>query len=258
MSRISVVIITKNEEQTLPRCLDSVKWADEIIVIDSHSTDRTCEIAARRGAKVFTVDWGGFGPAKQAGVDHADGDWILSIDADEAVSPALEDEIKQLASDHSNVDGYYVPRRTNFLGRWIYHSAWYPDYVLRLFRKSRGHFDDAVVHEKVSLDGSVGRLKGELLHYSVPTLEHYFVKFNRYTSLGAEEAYRQGRKVTWLDIVFKPPVSFVKQYILHQGFRDGMEGFMVSSLSAMAVMVKYAKLRHLHRMASPSKESDHE
>jgi glycosyltransferase involved in cell wall biosynthesis len=256
MKRLSVVIIARNEEQALPRCLDSVSWADEVVVVDSHSTDRTCEIARQRGAMVCVIDWRGFGPAKQAGVERASGDWILSIDADEEVSDALADDIRHVLENSGGYDGFNIPRRTNFLGRWIYHGGWYPDYVLRLFRREKGKFDDAVVHEKVLLDGPQGRLKGELLHYSFPSLEHYFVKFNRYTSLGAEEAFRVGRAASWADIILRPPVSFLKHYVLHGGFLDGIEGFLVASLSATAVMVKYAKLMQLRRTARTTRESN--
>ena len=245
MSRLSAVIITRNEEAVLPRCLKSVSWADEIIMIDSHSTDKTREIAAQLGAKVVVSDWRGFGPAKQEGVNMATGEWVLSIDADEEVSPELRAEIQQVLADGTSMRGFEIPRKTNFLGRWIYHCGWYPDYVLRLFLKTNGRFDEAVVHEKVLVDGPVGKLKSELLHYSFPTLEHYFTKSNRYTTLGAHEALRAGKTSTWFGIIFKPPVSFFSQYILRQGFRDGVEGFLVSALSAVAVMVKYAKLRRL-------------
>jgi glycosyltransferase involved in cell wall biosynthesis len=258
MNRLSVVIIAKNEEETLPRCLDSVCWADEIVVVDNRSTDRTSQIARERGAIVCSIDWPGFGPAKQAGVERASGEWILSIDADEVVSDALADEIKRVTTDSRDFDGFSIPRRTNFLGRWIYHGGWYPDRVLRLFRKARGRFDDAVVHEKVLLEGAQGLLYGELLHYSFPSLEHYFIKFNRYTTLGAEEAQRLGRSASWFDIVIRPPVSFLGQYIVHLGFLDGIEGFLVAALSAMAVMVKYAKLRNLRRTVATGKDKKHD
>jgi len=242
---LSVVIITRNEENNLPRCIESVKFADEIVVVDSGSTDRTQQIAESMGARFFTKTWAGYGPAKQEGVNRATGEWILSIDADEEVTAELADEIREVVATENSANGYYIPRRTNFLGRWIYHCGWYPDPVLRLFRKSRGRFDEAVVHEKATIDGQAGRLKGELLHYSYPDLESYFKKFNRYTTMGAEKAYQEGRRSGWFDIVIRPPVSFVKHYVTRQGFRDGMEGFTLSVFSSLAVMVKYVKLRHL-------------
>ncbi|MBN1212535.1 MAG: glycosyltransferase family 2 protein [candidate division Zixibacteria bacterium] len=245
MKKLSVVVITRNEEHNLRRCLESVSWADEIVVIDSHSTDRTVEIATGFSARVYDIDWPGFGPAKRKGVDRATGEWILSLDADEVVSDELAAEIRKVLEGDDEYSGYYMPRKANFLGRWIYHCGWYPDPLLRLFDKSRGNFNDALVHEKVLLKGRVGRLKGELRHYSYPTLDSYFSKFNRYTTLGAEAAFRQGKRAGWFDILVRPPASFLKHYIIKQGFRDGWEGFLISVLSSAAVLVKYAKLKEM-------------
>jgi glycosyltransferase involved in cell wall biosynthesis len=247
MSTLSLVVITKNEEANLARCLDSVRFADELIVVDSHSADRTVEIAEKCGARVLTVDWKGYGPAKQTGVDAAGCDWVLSLDADEAVSEELATEIKTVLTSSNAEAGYAIPRRTNFLGRWIYHCGWYPDRVIRLFRRDKGRFDEAVVHEKVIVDGSVGLLSAEILHYCYPDLDSYFRKFNWYTSVGAEEAYKNGKRAGLFHLVVKPPASFLAHYVLRQGFRDGIEGLLVSALSAGAVLVKYAKLRDLQR-----------
>ena len=247
MNSLSVVIITRNEEANLPRCLDSVKFADEVIVVDSHSTDRTVAIAQEHQARVITIDWPGFGPAKQLGVDSATSEWVLSLDADETVSEPLGDEINAVINSANGPDGYTIPRRTNFLGRWIYHCGWYPDRVLRLFRRAKGKFDGAVVHEKVLLDGDLGTLNQEILHYSYPDLESYFKKFNRYTTVGAEEAYKAGKRAGLFHLTVKPPASFFAHYVLRRGFLDGLEGFLVSLFSAGAVLVKYAKLRHLQK-----------
>jgi len=245
MTKLSVVLITKNEESNIRRCLDSVQFADEIIVVDSGSTDKTVAIAESYRAKIFGHEWRGFGPAKQAGVEKASGDWILSIDADEEVTPELASEIKSKIENDNGTCGYYFKRKTKFLGRWILHCGWYPDYVLRLFQKEKGRFDNAIVHEKVVTDGPVNYLNSELLHYSYPDLEHYLIKFNRYTTMGAEEEFRKGRKTKLSDIAIKPAAAFVKHYLIKQGFRDGTEGFVLSFLSSMSVMVKYAKLRLL-------------
>jgi len=250
---LSVVVITKNEEHNIVRCLDSVKWAEEIILIDSNSTDRTLEIARSYGAKVCSQPWRGYGYAKREGVNQAMGTWILSIDADEEVSPELAAEIKGILSKTTPYAGFYIPRKTNFLGRWIRHSGWYPDLVLRLFLKAKGNFNNVIVHEKVLLEGKTGHLMGELRHYSYPSLEHYLDKFNRYTTLGAEEAHRNGKRPSWFDIVVRPPVSFFKHYISRQGFRDGIEGFIISVMSAIAVLVKYAKLRDITKKEILSK-----
>jgi glycosyltransferase involved in cell wall biosynthesis len=244
---ISAVIIAKNEEANLGRCLGSVAWVDEIVVIDSGSTDDTRLIATEAGALVYETVWTGFGPAKRFGVDKATSHWILSIDADEVVSPELTKEIQELLANGTDCHGFDVPRKTNFLGRWILHCGWYPDRVLRLFRKSHGNFNDAPVHERVILNGDIGHLKRELLHYSYPTLEHYLVKSNRYTTIGAQKAFQDGRRAHWFDLVIRPFVSFLSHYISRQGFRDGLEGLLISVLSAVAVMMKYAKLRALQK-----------
>ena len=247
MSTLSVVIITRNEEHNIARCLESVAFADEKIVVDSDSDDRTTEIAREHGAKVISNVFTGYGPAKQAGVDCATGEWVLSIDADEALSPALAEEIEQIVASIDSLDGYYLPRCTNFLGRWIRHSNWYPDHVLRLFRRDKGRLDGAVVHEKVIVDGPVGKLKADLLHYSYPSMEEYLRKFDIYTTMGAEEAHRAGKHAGWWALTAKPLAAFVRHYFIKQGFRDGLEGLLISVLSSGAVMVKYAKLRHLHK-----------
>lgn len=246
MIELTAVVITRNEETNLPRCLDALKFADEIIVLDNGSTDRTVEIARARGVQVRTIDWHGFGPAKQTGVDSARGKWILSVDADEVVSPELASEIRK-AIESDKFAGYQIPRLTSFLGKWIRHSGWYPDHVLRLFRKDKGRFDGAVVHEQVVVDGSIGSLQSDLLHYSYPTLEQYFAKFDRYTTIGAEQALAQGRRATTFDLTIRPAAAFLKHFVARQGFLDGIEGLMISSFSSLAVMVKYAKLRQLNR-----------
>ncbi len=252
MTRVSAVIITKNEQANIGRCLDSVAWADEIVVVDSGSTDDTCQIAAEKGALVYEIDWTGYGPAKAFGVEKASGRWILSVDADEEVTPELREEIIGLLSAEPSHAGYDMPRLTRFLGRWIRHCGWYPDRVLRLFRKDHGNFNDAAVHEKVELDGTVGHLRNDLLHWCYPTLDHYLTKSNQYTTLGAVQALEKGKRAGWFDITLRPAASFVDHYIVRQGYRDGLEGFLVSSLSAMAVLNKYAKLRTLQEEAAES------
>ncbi|PWB75878.1 hypothetical protein C3F09_01840 [candidate division GN15 bacterium] len=249
MKKLSVIIITHNEEENLPRCLESVKWADEVIVVDSHSTDRTPQIAADFKCQYYDLDWHGFGAAKQAALAHASGEWVLSIDADEAVSEELRASITSGINGKSEYRGYEMARRTQFLGRWIRHCGWYPDYILRLFRRDSGRFNPLVIHESIAVGGPVGRLKGDLLHYSYPNLEKYFAKSNRYTTLGAEEALRLGKRAGIIDLLFKPPISFFKHYIQKGGFLDGTQGLLVSWLSAAAVFNKYAKLWHLSKRA---------
>lgn len=244
---LSVVVITRNEEANIGRCLQSVAWADEIIVVDSCSADRTVEIARAHNARIVPNEFHGYGPAKRSGVAQATQEWILSLDADECVSDKLAAEIRAIVGGVGAYDGYHVNRRTNFLGRWIGHCGWYPDPVLRLFRRTKGDINDAVVHERVDVLGPVGRLKADLLHYSYPTMEHYLTKSNVYTTLGALEAHRNGRRGHWYDIVFRPPVAFIKHYLVRQGFRDGLEGLIISVMSSVAVFVKYTKLRHMNK-----------
>jgi len=256
MPDLSVVIITRNEEANIGRCLQSVKMADEVIVVDSGSTDRTIEIARNMGAQTFSIPWAGYGQSKRKAVDRASGKWILSIDADEVISPELADEISRIISGESEFDGYFIKRKTNFLGKWIYHCGWYPDYLLRLFKKSKGNFNGNVVHEQVILDGRAGYLNGEILHYSYTSLEKYFEKSNYYTTLGAEELLRQGKKARLYHIAVKPLAAFIKHYFIKLGFLDGISGFIISCLSSAAVFAKYIKLRELARRQKQGVDSD--
>ncbi|MEW5795977.1 MAG: glycosyltransferase family 2 protein [Candidatus Zixiibacteriota bacterium] len=247
MKKLSVVIIARNEEANISRCLESVQWADEIIVGDSGSDDRTVPIAQSYSAKIVTYVWRGFGPAKQIVTDHAEGEWILSIDADEEVTSDLADEIRAAIADSGGIVGFRLPRRTQFLGRWIAHGGWYPDLVLRLYRRGRGRFTDAHVHEEVLVDGPTGCLGHDLLHYSYPNLDVYLDKLNKYTTLAAEDALRRGQTAGPARIIFNPLAKFLKQYILRAGFLDGREGLLLAVLSAGYVMTKYAKLWDLRR-----------
>jgi glycosyltransferase involved in cell wall biosynthesis len=244
---ISAVVIANNEERNIARCLDSLAWADEIVLIDSESSDRTVEIAKAYGALVTTRSWNGFGPTKQAAVELATSEWILSIDADEVVTPALAAQIRQKIDGASDVSGYYIKRRTLFMGRWIQYCGWYPDRVLRLFRKSRGRFDDALVHERVVLEGHSANIEEDILHYSYPDLETYMAKFGRYMALGAEELHTKGRRAGLIDLTIRPAASFFKHYVARQGFRDGVPGLVISTMSSVAVFVKYSKLWEMQK-----------
>lgn len=251
---ISAILITRNEEANLERCLHSVSWVDEIIVVDSNSTDATVEIARSFDSKVFIPEWKGFGHAKQYALDQATGDWILSIDADEEVSFTLKNEILQLLEKDPSCDGYYVPRKTQFLGKWIVHSGWFPDYVLRLFRKSAGHFTQSLVHEKVEVGAVTGRLHNPLLHYSYPTLEDYMRKLDQYSTLAAQELFQQKKRHSTYTIAIKPFFSFWRKFLFQRGYRDGWEGFLIAYLTATGTLLKYAKLRSLCIDAEKSKK----
>ncbi len=250
---LSVVVITKNEEKNIARCLESVKWADEIIIIDSNSTDSTIDIARKYTNKILTIEWTGFGNAKREGVSEARFEWILSIDADEVITPLLKEEIIKVVStqvekkDNPNISGYYINRKTNFLGKWINHSNWYPDYVLRLFKKDEGNVNTATIHEAVIVDGATAYLKNDMHHFSYPTFELYLEKFNLYTTMGAEKAFQEKKKPNIADITVRPLASFLKHYIIKQGFRDGYEGFIISIFSSLSVFVKQIKLFQIYR-----------
>ena len=250
MSSISVILITLNEEENIKACLTSVQWADEIIVVDSNSQDRTVEIARQFTGKVIAADWRGYSANKNLALENAGGEWVLWIDADERVTPELAQEIKNVIRTNTEKDGFEMARKAFFLGRWIKHCGWYPGYVLRLFRRQNACFSDNKVHEGVVLKGSRGRLKETLLHYTDNNLEHYLWKFNRYTSYAADELAEKQQSAGLLSILFRPLHAFVKMYVLKLGVLDGVEGLMLCLLSAGYVAMKYAKLWELKKSAS--------
>jgi glycosyltransferase involved in cell wall biosynthesis len=243
--KISAIIITYNEEKNIRRCLSSIGWVDEIVVVDSESTDDTKKIASEFTPRVFDIKWEGFGKVKDYAKNKAFNHWILSVDADEVVTEDLKDEILRVIESEKLLNGYYIPRKSNFLGKWIKHGGWYPDYVLRLFKKDRAKFDHSLVHEKVEVNGGIGYLKNDLLHYTDPNFEHYLEKLNSYTSLGAEELFRKGKRAKLLDIIFRPLAVFFKMYFVKKGFWDGLYGFILAVCSAFHVFSKYVKLWHL-------------
>ena len=240
---LSIVIITKNEESNLARTLQSVTWADEIVIVDSGSTDRTREIAASFQAKFFVEPWKGFAAQKNSALQKATGDWVLSLDADEEVEPALASEIQQTLTAKSSATGFWIPRKNFFLARWIRHGGFYPDPKLRLFRRGAGKFEDRLVHEDIKISGPTAKLKNHLLHHAYPTLESYLEHMNRYSSLGAEMAVAGNRPVgfSFLDIVIRPRLTFFYNYVLRGGFLDGREGLLLHLYHANYVSWKYAK-----------------
>ena len=245
MEMLSVIIITYNEEKNLARCLGSLTFADEIIIVDSHSTDKTKEIAQKYTDKIWEVNWEGFGKTKELARQKASHAWVLSIDADEEVTPKLQEEILRAVQNNSYT-GYFVPRQSLFLGKWMEHSGWHPDYVLRLFRKERGQFDTALVHEQAQVKGEIGYLKNPLLHYTYPNLKHYFKKLQRYTTLAAQQLNERKVKAYPWDLVFRPPATFFKMYLIKLGFLDGWQGLVLAVLSGYQVLLKYLKLMALN------------
>jgi glycosyltransferase involved in cell wall biosynthesis len=239
---LSVVIITLNEEANLPRTLASVAWADEIVVLDSGSTDRTREIAESFHAKVFVEPWKGFAGQKNSALAKATGDWILSLDADEELEPALAEEIRDTLAGNPTEAGFWIPRKNFFLGRWIRHGGFYPDPKLRLFRRGIGAFEDRVVHEDIRVQGATGKLRHPLLHHAYPSLDSYLEHMNRYSSLGAQmAAAKKASGFSFIDIVIRPRLTLFYNYILRAGFLDGREGLLLHLYHANYVSWKYAK-----------------
>ncbi len=241
--KLSVVIITKNEEKNIKDCLESVKWADEIIVIDAESLDKTVEIARQYTDKVFIKPWSGFGPQKNWGISKAQYEWVFIIDADERVSPELRDEILITINKPTKISAFQVPRKNFLLGKWFKYKGEYPNYQLRLFKKQKARYNDVQIHENLIIDGEIGYLKNPLLHFSIKSIEDYFKKFNYYTTLAAiEKSKKKKTKVRIWDLLFRPIIIFVKMYFIKQGFRHGREGFIFSSLDSFFTYVKYLKL----------------
>ena len=246
MAKLSVVVICFNEEAILDKCLAAVQWADEIIVLDSFSTDRTVEIARQYTTRVFQNEWQGYAHQKTLALSHASHSWILSLDADEVVSPELAEEIRSVLAREPDLAGYRVPRMTFYLGRFLRH-CWYPDFKVRLFQKALGRWSEHEVHESVLLEGSSGKLEHPLLHYSFPSIQDHLRTIQQYTSLGAASLAHSGRSFSLARLLGSPPFMFLQQYIGKRGFLDGIPGLVASVLSAFHEFVKYAKLYELTR-----------
>jgi glycosyltransferase involved in cell wall biosynthesis len=243
---VSAILITKNEERNVAACLASLGFAEEIVVVDSGSTDGTEEIC-RRNPRVrwYPEEWKGFGAQKNSALEKAGGPWIFSIDADERVTPGLAEEISRLDPGDATYAGYRVPRRSFVGDRWVRHGGWYPDHTIRLWRKDAGRFDDRSVHEAVRVAGPVGTLRGDLLHFTYKDTSDFIERMNRYSSLGAEELLRKGKRVSALDLLVRPSFTFFKMYVLRCGCLDGGLGFRLAVLYAMYTFSKYAKLAEL-------------
>lgn len=242
--KISSITIAKNEAKNIRRCILSLKnFADEIIVlVDDNSTDGTLDIVKEENVKYEVVDWEGFSKTKQRGISIAENDWIFWIDADEIVSEELQKEILDWKKSSSKLAAYSFPRKANFLGRWIEYSGWYPGRVTRLFNKNKAWFNDNSVHESLEVKGETGKFEHDILHFTDPDIFHYFKKFNKYTSLAAEELEKKGKKFKMSDILLRPIFLFIKMFILRAGYRDGIQGFMLAVFSSTYVFTKYAKL----------------
>ena len=242
MPKLSVTIITKNEAANIGAALESVAWADELVVVDSGSTDETVGIARRYTDRVSSREWEGYGAQKNHAAGLAEHDWILSLDADERVSPELAVEIRERLAREPPHPGYRIPRVASYLGRWIRSTDWYPDPQLRLYDRRRARWADVLVHESVILDGAVPlRLRGELEHHPYHDIAHHLETMNRYTTLAAQQMHRDGRHATPVDLVVQPAAAFVRNYFLRAGIRDGAVGLLVSILNSYYVFLKFAK-----------------
>lgn len=254
--KISVIIIAGMEEHNIAECLESVRWADEIVVVNSESKDRTVEIAKQFTGKVFVRKWEGYASQKNFSLQQARNEWVLSLDADERVSPGLREEISKL--DFSKADGFYLPRRNYFLGKVIRSCGWSPDYQLRLFKKSKTTLSGRQIHESFVVDGKKEKLVNELIHYTHTSLESTLEKINEYSTLEAEEKSRK-IKMNALKILLKPIWEFFHHFIIRRGFTDGVYGLMVSVIHAMTKAQAYMKIWEIQnvRKRNPSELSKH-
>jgi glycosyltransferase involved in cell wall biosynthesis len=251
MKNISVAIITKNEEANIRACLESVRWADDIVVVDSGSTDRTLQILGEFPARVYTEEWQGFARQKNSAIAKARREWILSLDADERVPEKLQEEIARVLNSDSPADGYFLARKNYFLGRWIRRCGWYPDHNLRLFRKERGRFEEREVHERVTVQGRVAYLREPLEHHTYRTLSDFLQRLDRYSSLGAREMRREGRPFRHRDLLLRPPWTFLQMYLFRGGFLEGYFGFLLSVLYSFYTFAKYSKLKEIRCLEDP-------
>jgi glycosyltransferase involved in cell wall biosynthesis len=250
--KVSVTIITHNEAADIGAALESVAWADERIVVDAQSTDETAAIARARAERVVVREWPGYVAQKNYAASLATHDWILSLDADERVTPALAADIRERLERDPPHAGYRIPRVTFHLGRWIRSTDWYPDLQLRLYDRRAAEWTGAHVHESLSVRGSVGRLRGELQHFAYRDIAEHLETIDRYTTLAARQMHESGRRAGALALVAHPPLAFLRNYIARAGFRDGVPGLIVSSLNAYYVFLKFAKLWELQRTAHPA------
>ncbi len=243
--KISATLITWNEERKIARAIESLRCCDEILVVDSGSTDRTVEIAQKLNARVVDSPWYGYSKQKNLAAAQAANDWILSLDADEALSEALEAEIWQLRKKGPEYDAYTMPRMAQYLGRWILHSGWYPDRKVRLYDRNRATWVGEFVHESVEVTGTVGHLKSNILHYTCESLSEHVRSVDRYTTLAAQEVASRGEQIGWPRLIFEPGFTFVRTYLFELGFLDGLEGLMIANMAAMYTFLKYAKARNM-------------
>ncbi len=248
--KLTATVITRNEAANIAAALESVAWADEIIVVDSHSADDTVAIAKRYASRVEVRDWAGYSAQKNFAADLASHDWILSVDADERVTPALAREIQDLMQRGADARGYRISRVTWYLGRWLHSTDWYPDYQLRLYDRRCGRWNARRVHESFELQGRAGTLRHHLEHYAYRDVSDHVTSIDHYTTLAAEQWMEEGRRTSVLELTLHPPIAFLRNYVLRAGFRDGTAGFLVSALNSYYVFMKLVKLWEMQHRVS--------
>lgn len=241
--KISATVITFNEERNIAAALESLSWADEIIVVDSESTDKTTEIARRFTDSIFVRPWPGYSAQKNFAADQCRYDWVFNLDADEQVSQKLASEIEQLKlSDEPEASGFEMPRLAFYLGRWIKHSGWYPDYKLRLYNRKMGRFHGDFVHESVQVEGRVQKLDGDIHHYTVRNASDHHLRMDRYTTLAAQEMFVKGKRISSARLLLSPISAFIRSLIFKKGFLDGVPGLAIACFAAQYVFLKNLKL----------------
>ena len=243
--KLSATIVALNEERNIVRAIESLHGADEIVVVDSGSRDRTREVARILGARVIEEPWRGYAAQKNFAAECASNDWILSLDADESVGEVLEAEILELKQDGPGCDAYSMPRLAQYCGRWIRHSGWYPDRKVRLYHRGRARWIGDFVHESVSVQGNIGRLDGHLLHFTCNSIAEHLRTLDRYTSLAARELVARGAPLPYWKLLLDPAWTFFRTYLVQQGFRDGAQGFTIARMASLYTRLKYSKAREL-------------
>ena len=243
--KITATIITLNEERNIARAIESLRCADEILIVDSGSTDRTVELAEKLGVRVIEAGWRGYAGQKNWAAEQAAHDWILSLDADEALSESLEAEIWSVKKSGPQYDAYTMPRMARYLGRWILHSGWYPDRKIRLYHRAKAKWVGDFVHESVQCAGHVGHLESNLLHFTCDSLSEHLRTLDRYTTLAAQELASRKVKVPLTRVVIDPAWTFFKAYFLQRGFLDGIEGLTICYMAAFYTFLKYSKARNM-------------
>jgi len=256
--KLTVTVITYNEADNIAAALDSVAWADEIIVVDSHSTDGTADIARTKATRVIVREWSGYSEQKNFAADQASHDWVLSMDADERLTPELAGEIRALLQQEPVARGYRVRRVSFYLGRWIRSTDWFPDYQLRLYDRRAGRWNGLRIHESFRLtSGTPAQLQGELQHYAYRDISDHLETIDRYTTYAARQMQESGRRAGLLQMAGHPPLAFLRNYLLKGGITDGVPGLVISAMNAYYVFLKFAKLWELQTSIAVSRDDTH-